>query len=119
MAKSDETDIVVRLGCSREGWAEIVGLVFIGDVGRSGSVEKVGLQPRVAAIQISPSETEKRDTDSRNPGIGSPATHVTRGEKKTATLVGARRNDERFFNFHHPSNLLTVGQVENSWNNFF
>lgn len=28
MAKSDETDIVVRLGCSRGGWAEIVGLRF-------------------------------------------------------------------------------------------
>lgn len=93
MAKSDETDIVVRLGCSREGWAKIVGLVFIGDVGQSGSVEKVGLQPRVAAIQISPGETEKRDTDSRNPGIGSPATHVTRGEK-TATLVGSTERRE-------------------------
>lgn len=97
MAKSDEADIVVRLRSFVEGGKRSSdSFLSASSAGRNLSKKSVSdsvwLPSRLTTVneRFVPRAPEKRDTDSRNPGIGSPATHVTSGEK-TATLVRSAR----------------------------
>lgn len=93
MAKSDEADIVVRLGSFVEGGRDRRARFYqlrrpVETCRKSRSPAACGCHPdsrqNERFVLRAP---EKRDTDSRNPGIGFAATYVT--GKKSAKLVGS------------------------------